>query len=151
MTELNPWDWLGIGLVFLVLELIISGVFLMWVGFSALSVALLLALVPLSWKIQLVISGSLTLVYIVLWTYFGKSKFQDLKTSEQNLNSRSMNYIGQTRPLLEAIVGGKGVIVIDDSRWVVSGPDAPEGSSVKILSVDGSTLIVELVNAEDHE
>lgn len=142
--ELGPWDWLGIGLIFLVLELVATGIFLFWVGLAAVTLALVLFLVDLGWKAQGVIFALTTLAYVLAWSHFGRSKFGGHTQDEaSNLNARTMDYIGQVRPLKEPIVGGKGLLIIDDSRWTVTGPDLPEGTLVKVVLVSGSTLVVE--------
>lgn len=146
--EFGIWDWFGIGLLFLVLELVISGIFMFWVGLAAVTVALLMAVMPeLGWKAQAVLFAGITLMYVLSWSYFGRSKFSQPDQDEsKNLNSRTLNYMGQKRPLVEAIIGGKGLIVIDDSRWVVTGPDLPQGTLVKVIEIQDSTLIVEPAN-----
>ena len=40
----------------------------------------------------------------------------------------------------EPIVNGMGKIKVDDSTWRVNGSDQPAGTTVKVVSVDGSTL-----------
>jgi len=42
----------------------------------------------------------------------------------------------------EAIIDGAGTVRIDDTVWRVAGPDAPAGSRVKIVRVDGANLTV---------
>ncbi|HCK92566.1 MAG TPA: NfeD family protein [Gammaproteobacteria bacterium] len=147
ILDLHIWDWVGIGLAFLVLEIFISGVFLFWVGLAAMTVALVLLASPdLSWKWQFSVFAAATLIYILSWAYFGRSRFKEhAQDQSKDLNSRSMNYIGEMKPLHEPIVGGKGVVVIDDSRWTVRGPDLPQGTMVKVIDVKGSELIVEIV------
>ena len=41
------------------------------------------------------------------------------------------------------IAGGQGRIRVDDSVWRITGPDAPAGASVRVVRVDGATLVVE--------
>ena len=144
MIDLGVWDWLGLGLVLLFLEVVISGVFLFWVGLAALTVALILLVLPsLTWQWQLLCFGLATLGYVLSWSYFGRSRLSGKPQDDAiNLNSRTINYVGQIRPLSEAIIGGKGAITIDDSRWVVNGEDLPEGTLVKITEVRGANLIV---------
>ena len=142
--DLGVWDWLGLGLVLLCLEVAISGVFLFWVGLAALTVALILLVLPsLTWQWQLLCFGVATLGYVLSWSYFGRSRL-GIKSQDEmvNLNSRALNYVGQVRPLSEAITGGKGAIIIDDSRWVVNGEDLPEGTLVKITEIHGVNLVV---------
>ena len=148
--DLSAWHWLGIGLIFLVLELFITGIFLFWVGLGAVTLAVILLMVPgLEWKIQLLIFAGTTLGYVLAWSYFGRSRFSGSDMDEsKNLNSRMMNYIGQIRPLSEAIVGGKGALIIDDSRWVVQGPDLDEGTLVQIKAVNG--VEIEVVEAKSE-
>ena len=37
------------------------------------------------------------------------------------------------------------LLIIDDSRWVVRGPDLPKGSLVKVIDVKGSELMVDIM------
>lgn len=143
MMELGAWDWIAIGVVFLVLEVLVSGIFMFWIGLAAVTLAIILSLVSLSWKWQLFLFAVITLAYVLGWTYFGRSRFSSSAAEgDLNLNARSMNFIGQHRQLEEAIQGGKGLVIIDDSRWVVHGPDLPKGTLVEIISVKGSVLEV---------
>ena len=143
MIEFTAWDWFAIGMVFLFLEILISGVFLFWVGLGALTLALVMFIIPLGWQAQALIFAKTTLTYALLWSYFGKPRLQSTQDASKNLNARTMNYIGQVRPLEEAIEGGKGVVIIDDSRWAVYGPDLPQGQKVKVIEVQGNVLTVE--------
>ena len=38
VAELGPWSWWIVGLVFLGLEILIPGVFLLWIGLAAIVV-----------------------------------------------------------------------------------------------------------------
>lgn len=146
MLDLNAWDWLGFGLVLLALELVVTGIFLFWVGLAALTLSFILMVSPdLGWKLQLLIFGVTTVMYVLLWSYFGQSRFETKAKDTVNLNARSMNYIGQNRPLSEPITGGKGALIIDDSRWIVTGPELPAGAMVKIIAVNVGELQVEAV------
>ena len=40
-SELGPWNWLVLGFVLLTLEIILPGVFLVWIGLAALAVGVL--------------------------------------------------------------------------------------------------------------
>lgn len=144
IIALDIWDWLGLGLILLALEIIISGVFLFWVGLAALTVSVIMLVLPdLPWQYQLFCFGLFTLAFVFGWSYFGRSRLVDQPHSERdNLNSRTSNYIGQIRPLTEAIIGGKGAIVIDDSRWVVIGEDMALNTLVRVNQVQGMSLVV---------
>ena len=60
-----------------------------------------------------------------------------------NLNRRSRALVGQVLTLDAPIVGGEGRVRIGDSSWRVIGPDLPLGRSVRVVRVEGATLVVE--------
>jgi membrane protein implicated in regulation of membrane protease activity len=47
-----------------------------------------------------------------------------------------------------AIVGGRGRMRVDDSTWQVEGPDLAIGTKVKVVSLAGAVLVLE-VSSED--
>ena len=142
--ELGPWNWVAIGLVLLVMEIAIPGVFLLWFGLGAIVVGALSIMFHNAafwpWEAQIVVFLILSLVL----AYFGKRMMDkgDV-TDEPLLNKRSEQLVGRTATLSEPIKEGYGRIRIDDSQWRVKGPDLPAGVRVKIASVDGGELVVE--------
>ena len=58
-TELGPWTWWIAGLVFLGLEILVPGVFLLWIGLAAIVVGALSFLFwgtdVWSWQLQLLL------------------------------------------------------------------------------------------------
>jgi membrane protein implicated in regulation of membrane protease activity len=58
------------------------------------------------------------------------------------LNRRAEQLIGGRYVLIEAIVNGRGKARVGDGQWLVSGPDLPEGSTVEVVAVEGTTLKV---------
>jgi membrane protein implicated in regulation of membrane protease activity len=142
--ELGPWNWVAIGLVLLVMEIALPGVFLLWFGMAAIVVGALSIMFHNAafwpWEAQIVVFLILSLVM----AYFGKRMMDkgDV-TDEPLLNKRSEQLIGRTATLGEPIKEGYGRIRIDDSQWRVKGPDLPAGARVKISAVDGGELVVE--------
>ena len=70
---LDYYHWILFGLVLLIAEVFVGGSFLMWIGFSALVLGLLLLLLPLvgihlGWEWQLVLFG---IQYCAYRTIFG--------------------------------------------------------------------------------
>ncbi len=63
-------------------------------------------------------------------------------TDEPALNRRGEQYIGRTATLIEPIVAGRGKISLDDTHWVVEGPDMALGERVKIIETRGPVLVV---------
>ena len=67
-------------------------------------------------------------------------------SDEPLLNQRGASLIGRTATLKAPINEGRGRIHLDDTTWVVNGPDLPVGSRVRIVASAGSTLKVEPVS-----
>ena len=142
--ELGPWNWVAIGLVLLVLEIAIPGVFLLWFGMAAIAVGTLSIMLHNAdfwpWEAQIVVFLVLSLVL----AWYGKRMMDKGDVTDQPLlNKRSEQLIGRTATLGEPISEGYGRIRLDDTQWRVKGPNLPAGSKVKISAVDGSELVVE--------
>jgi len=58
------------------------------------------------------------------------------------LNRRGAQLVGQRFVVSDAIVNGRGKIRVGDGEWLANGPDAPVGSEVEVVAVDGTTLTV---------
>ena len=146
ISDLGPWSWLILGLLLLGLEMFLPGVFLLWFGIAALITgALSFVLVDLSawtWQFQSILFVALS----VSSSYVGKRYFTDKrKESDQpDLNLPDKNKVGRKVPLYEAIVNGRGRVRLDDTIWVVEGPDADVGTKVTIASVKSNWLVVEI-------
>ena len=147
LGELGPWNWIVLGLVLLVLEILLPGVFLLWIGIAALIVgAVSLTLWTSafwSWEIQVVVF----LVLSVVAAFAGRkimSKRGD-DSDQPLLNRRSQQLIGRTATLKEPIAEGFGRIQLGDTVWRVSGPDLPAGAKVRVISVTDSELVVAAV------
>lgn len=141
-AELGPWSWMVLGFVLLALEIVIPGVFLLWIGIAALLTgALSLQLwdwASWTWQIQVLVFLALSLVA----AYVGKrvASAQDQTSDQPLLNRRSAQLLGRTATLAEPIREGRGRIQLDDTVWRVSGPDLPIGARVKVVKIADSEL-----------
>ncbi len=146
-NSFGPWGWWIIGLVLLVLELLVPGVFLIWIGAAAVVLgALSLALWDAAfwgWHIQLLLFAVLSVLFAVIGRriYNGKRTISD----EPTLNRRGESLVGRTATLSEPIQEGRGRIRLDDTMWSVMGPDLPVGSRVRVVASSGRDLTVEPV------
>ena len=93
-TTLGGWTWWIVALVMFVLELIAPGVFFLWLGFSAVVVALLDLVVDLSWQAEVGLFAVLSVISLVLSRRFLSTRPSD--TDKPNLNRRMQNYVGQS-------------------------------------------------------
>ena len=142
--ELGPWNWVAIGLVLLVLEIAIPGVFMLWFGLAAIVVGVMSVMFANAsfwpWEAQIL---AFLILALVLAFYGKRMMDKGDVTDEPLLNQRSAQLVGRTSTLTEPIAEGRGRIRLDDTTWRVNGPDLPAGTRVKVISVDGNELAVE--------
>jgi len=145
MTEmfstLGTWNWLIFGVLLMALELLAPGVFLFWLGLSALLVGLLSFAINPNWQMQLLMFAVFAVAAVPAWRYFARSSTA-VSASNPFLNRRTEALIGREFTLEKPIIDGSGTVRIDDTIWRVAGPDAPAGSRVKIVRADGASLTV---------
>jgi membrane protein implicated in regulation of membrane protease activity len=139
--NLGTWNWLIFGFILMALELIAPGVFLFWFGLAALLVGLVSFVIYPSWQTQLLLFAVFALAAVPVWRRLALSHS---RASQSNpfLNRRAAALVGRVFTLEKPIVDGSGTVRIDDTIWRVAGPDAPAGSRVKVVQVDGANLTV---------
>lgn len=142
LQHLSYWNWLAVGTLLLILEVFGAGGYLLWIGLAAASVGVLTFLFPeLPWALQFILFGVLSVLTAVLWWRRQRSA---AKPSDQpGLNRRGSELLGRQFVLHEAIHDGRGKVKAGDSLWLVSGPDLPAGSKVRVTGQDGVILKVE--------
>ena len=59
------------------------------------------------------------------------------------LSPKTAEMVGKTGKVEIALQGGRGRVLIGGSSWIAEGEDAPVGSFVRVIRVDGTCLIVE--------
>ncbi|MDP2122326.1 MAG: NfeD family protein [Hoeflea sp.] len=144
VTELGPWTWWIVGLIFLGLEIVVPGVFLLWIGLAALVVGGLSF--PLwgyafwGWQTQMLVFAVLALALALVGRRISRA---NLDTDQPMLNRRLEGLVGRTATLEEPIREGKGRIRLDDTTWIVQGPDMPAGARVRITVAQAGCLTVE--------
>ena len=143
MMEWFPdWSiWLISGFLLCILEIIISGVFIIWWGGAAIVVAITVALypIPLSW--QLSIFAILAIIFSLIWWKYQHSK--DIRDDENStLNSRAHNMLGVQGAIVELLENGIARGKFGDTTWRVIGDNLQVGDSVQVNKVDGITLFV---------
>ena len=146
LTEQAGWAWLTLGLALLALELVLPGVFLMWIGFAAAAVGAVtvfgLSELWWDWKAQLLTFGALAVLFAVMGSRMTRGAGEDDDAAD-GLNQPARRLVGRSGPLVDAIEGGVGRMRVGDTVWRVEGPDAPAGTRVRVIGSDDGTLRVE--------
>ena len=142
--DLEPqWMWL-LGAIFLgIAELIVPGVFLIWLAAAAAATGLL----TLGFGIGLPFQFALFALLAIASVYLGRRWYiaNPMPSADPMLNDRAARLIGRTVTVVGAIDNGEGRVKVGDGVWSCRGPDCAEGSRVRITGADGSCLKVEPV------
>ena len=135
------WHWLVIAAVFGVIEVAVPAMVCIWFAAAALGAAAIAWLAPgLPWEHQALIFAALAVASVAL----GRIAFARIRarSSEARLNRRAETYVGRTFTLDRPIVDGRGRLKVDDTVWLVAGPDLPVGTRVQVTGVDNTLLRV---------
>lgn len=144
MTENAHWLWWSIGVVLLAGEMLVPGVYLLWIGLAATITGIFAwALPSLEFEGHGLIFAILATISIYVGNRFFYSRASTIAKSK--VNDRGKSFVGQQFLVVEAIKNGKGHVQVGDSRWMAKGPDIPKGTMANVTSVDGTILVVEAV------
>lgn len=136
LAAIDPaWGWILAGLLLMGGELLIPGIFLVWLGLAAFVTGLVEAGVDLPWQVQLPLFAVLSAITVTIATRLNRVERPLLNRGVQGLVGREV--------VLEApIVAGRGGVRLDDTLWRVSGPDLPVGTRVRVTGAEGTVLTV---------
>jgi membrane protein implicated in regulation of membrane protease activity len=141
------WHWWILALGLIILETVLPGTFFLWMGISALLLGVIVWLAPaIGWEGQLVLFALLSLVSIVGWRMWQRRHPEE--SDHPTLNRRAEQYIGRVFTLETPIENGFGKVRVGDSLWRAQGRDMAAGQQVRVTSVDGVVLVVELVDGD---
>ncbi|EAS40851.1 NfeD family protein [Photobacterium profundum] len=143
LEQMNFWHWVAFGLALLLLELLGTAGYLLWLGVSAVLVGLLLSFLPLSWSLQWLTFAVFSLFTTWLWWRY-QSKKDRAEDEGRTLNKRSEQLIGQVSVLDKPLAAGTGRMRLGDTTWLVRTDVALEaGVLVEVIDVDGIMLIIQ--------
>ena len=140
-ASLGAWNWLILAGLFLVLELLAPGIFLIWFGIAAGIVGALALVFDVAWQWQLMLFAILSLAAVIAARKFLRK--DDAQSDRPLLNRRAQQHVGKSYLVADAIENGRGKVKIGDTLWRAEGPDAAQGARVKVTGTDGATLMVE--------
>ena len=137
------WVWLMLGLLLAALEMLVPGVYLIWLAAAALITGTLTFAFDLSLPLQVV-----DFVFLSLIAAFSAKRFlgeRPIESSDPLMNRRGARMVGETALVVTAIEHGSGRVKVGDSEWIARGADVPAGQRVRITGTDGSTSRLEPV------
>ena len=142
VDNLGAWSWVVLGLLLMGLELVAPGAFLLWLGLAAVLTGLADWAFGLSWQAAALVFAVLSVGAVLLGRAVTRNREEE-DGGRPALNRRGQSLVGQVFVLDASMVGGSGRLRVDDSSWRIVGPDVPAGASVRVVRVDGATLVVE--------
>ena len=145
MTYIN---WLSLGLFLVLLEFFVPGTYLIWFGFSACIMGVIVIFsTALTLTEQLVMFSIISAIFAVIGLYAYRKIMQLVKAPKnaENLNNPTAQYIGRSYKLVQDAVDGRSKVSIGDTVWIVECADGLKaGDIVKITGVrDGLVLIAD--------
>jgi len=139
------WIWAVIGLVLAALEMLVPGVYLIWLAVAALITAALTFVFDPGVPLQIV-----NFVFLALIIAFSARRFlrdTPLFSADPLMNKRGARLVGETAVVVQDFVGGTGRVRLGDSEWLARGVDMNAGERVRVTGSEGAILLVAPANA----
>lgn len=136
--------WFALAAVLAIVELLLPGIFLVFLAAGAALTALVALIFPgLSFTAEILLFAVASSVAVAV----GRRVYRgvDVPSADPLLNDRVARLIGQVVTVVEAIESGRGRVKVGDGEWNATGPDTPKGAHVRIIGSQGTLLDVEPV------
>jgi inner membrane protein len=137
----TPWVWFIAATVLAIMEIVAPGIFMIWLAMAAAATGIATMMLDFGWQLQLVTFAVLAVAAVFAGR--GYLKRNPVLTDDSGLNRRGERLVGEVVRVVDAIENGRGKVQVGDSPWLAEGPDAPAGAQVRVIGVEGATLIVE--------
>ena len=135
------WVWLTLGLVLAGLEMLLPGVYLIWLAVAAIVTGVLTLVFDVSLPLQIV-----DFVFLSLIVAFSAKRFlgeRPIESSDPLMNRRGARLVGEIATVVQAIEHGSGRVKLGDSEWLARGPNIAAGEHVRVSGSEGAILLVE--------
>ena len=143
-ASIEPYvAWLCAGVLLCALEMVVPGVFLMWVGIAALLTGVAAYLLPIGTTLQLLLFAATALASVYLGRRWTGS--DSIVSHDPLLNDRVARLVGEIIVVTQPIVSGSGRARVADGEWNVRGPDTAAGQRVRVTGAVAGVLTVEPV------
>ena len=141
-VNLGGWSWAILGLVLVGGEMLAPGIFLIWLGLAALLTGVVVGLFGIGWQIAMLVFAVFAGASVLAGRLLTRRKGEE-PDAATGLNDRGRQLIGRVFRLEATMTGGEGRVRVGDSSWRIVGPELLAGAEVKVVRVEGSTLVVE--------
>lgn len=149
IADIDPGAlWLAAGLALGIAELLVPGVFLVFLAIAAGVTALTAWAIP---ELPVGLQLAEFAVWSVACVMIGRRWYRDfpVESDAPVLNAPTLRLRGQIVTVTTPIIGGEGRARLGDSEWPVRGPDADIGTRLRVAHVDSGILLVEPIGNRD--
>jgi inner membrane protein len=143
------WYWMIIAVLLGAAEILLPGVFLIWIAAAAAITGLVTLVAGPPVALQFALFAGLALAA----TWSGRRWYvaNPVPSDDPLLNDRAARLVGETVELSTAIVNGRGRARVGDSAWNVRGPDSPAGACMRIIGIEDGALVVRPLSSLPNE
>lgn len=141
-ASFGGWAWIVLGLVLIGGEMLAPGVFLLWLGLAALLTGAVVGLTGIAWQGAWLVFAALAVASVLIGRIVTRRKGEE-PDAAQGLNDRGRQLVGRVFKLETTMAGGEGRVRVGDSSWRIIGPELLAGAEVRVVRVEGATLVVE--------
>ena len=137
--------WIAAGLILSILELIIPGVYLIWFGFAAFLMGVVLCFIPLSLTTQLIWFALFSMVFAVVGLYVYRRLFKRTEPAPEyvHLNDTAQQCVGLHVTVAEDVSENRTRVQVGDSYWVAyREKHLKKGDSAKVVGVKDSLILI---------
>ena len=144
---INYWFWLSLGLVLVIIEMIVPGVFFLWFGIGAFATGIIAFVIRgLAIKYLVSIFGILSVITVFL----GRKYIKKTDVIKTGINDSNAKYVGKVVKAANSFENGIGRVFLGDTAWEAEcSSDAKEGQALKVVSVKDAVLVVEPIKKQD--
>lgn len=137
----DHWLWLIAAAALGIAELVVPGVYLIWIGLAALVTGIVALMLPVPAAAQFLLFA--VIAFGAIW--FGRRYFvrNPITSADPLLNDRPARMIGTIVTAAEPVDALQGRVKAGDSIWPARGADAQPGDRLRVVATDGPVLIVE--------
>lgn len=136
------WVWFILGALLAIAEIIVPGIFLIFIAIAALLTGLVTLIFDPGAPVQFIVFAIFSLIAV----YGGRIWYakHDVESSDPMLNDRGARMVGQIVTIIEAVDENGGRVRVGDSEWPARGTSLKPGDKGKISNVtDGIVHIIE--------
>jgi len=144
LESMNGTKWIILGVVLLILEVTTGTTYILWPAIAALIVGVLAFALPFfGWEMQFVLFFLMSTVLLFVGHKYFKPQMKGGEPSDLNDRARSM--VGMRVRAVSDFELGQGRVQVGDTQWRarINDGNPGAGDELQVLSVKGTTLIVE--------